>query len=105
MWFGKGDNDAWERHDALKAYCNVQREKSEERIYQDMDKIKKQLDELESRVMMMQTSKADITPRMADVEVKMAKLWSMLTETTPRNKEKLSRFGKMFGGQNKDKLL
>jgi len=42
--------------------------------------------------------------RIADLEVKMAKLWALLVETTPSNKEKLTKFGKRFGGAAKDRL-
>lgn len=41
----------------------------------------------------------DIPLRIADLEVKMAKLWGLLLETTPNGREKLSRFGKVFGGK------
>jgi hypothetical protein len=34
--------------------------------------------------------------RLVDLEVKMAKLWALLLETTPRNKDKLTRIGKMY---------
>lgn len=44
---------------------------------------------------------AEEKSRLADLEVKMAKLWSMLVETTPAGKEKLSKFGRRFGGQSK----
>lgn len=44
----------------------------------------------------------DAYERLADLEVKMAKLWSMLTEVNPiTNKEKLSKFGRRFGGKAK----
>lgn len=36
--------------------------------------------------------------RLAELEVKMAKLWSLLTETTPNGREKLSKLGRKFGG-------
>lgn len=42
--------------------------------------------------------------RLADLEVKMAKLWGLLIETTPLGKEKLSKFGRKFGGQSKNNL-
>lgn len=42
--------------------------------------------------------------RLADLEVKMAKLWGILLETTPKGKDKLTRFGKRFGGQSKQFL-
>ena len=41
----------------------------------------------------------DAYERLADLEVKMAKLWNLLVETTPRGKEKTTKFGRMFGGQ------
>ncbi len=46
----------------------------------------------------------DAYERIADLEIKMAKLWNALLETTPTGKTKLTRFGRMFGGQHKDKL-
>lgn len=42
--------------------------------------------------------------RLTELEVKMAKLWGVLMETTPRNKERLSRFGKLFGGRAREQL-
>jgi len=43
----------------------------------------------------------DVYERLADLETKMAKLWSLLLETTPRGKEKLTRYGKLYGGKLK----
>lgn len=40
--------------------------------------------------------------RIADLEIKMAKLWSALIEVTPQGKEKLTRYGKRFGGGLKE---
>ncbi len=37
--------------------------------------------------------------RIADLEVKMAKLWGLLTEQNAYGKEKLTKFGRKFGGQ------
>lgn len=45
---------------------------------------------------------AEEKARLADLEVKMAKLWGLLVETTPLGKDKLSKFGKRFGGKSKD---
>jgi len=39
----------------------------------------------------------DELSRLADLEVKMAKLWGILLETTPSGKDKASKFGKKFG--------
>ena len=44
---------------------------------------------------------AEEKSRLADLEVKMAKLWSLLVETTPLGKEKLSKIGRRFGGQSR----
>jgi len=37
--------------------------------------------------------------RIAELEIKMAKLWSMLLEVSPSGKDKISKFGRRFGGQ------
>ena len=42
--------------------------------------------------------------RLADLEIKMAKLWSILIESTPAGKDKLSKYGKRFGGMCKERL-
>jgi len=38
--------------------------------------------------------------RLADLEVKMSKLWTMLVEQTPTGKEKLNKFGRNFYKRN-----
>ncbi len=43
----------------------------------------------------------DEKERLADLEVKMSKLWGLLLETTPSGKEKVSKFGRRFGGKSK----
>ena len=43
----------------------------------------------------------DLGARVAELELKMSKLWSMLLETTPTGKQKLSTFGRKFGGMSK----
>jgi len=43
----------------------------------------------------------DLGARVADLEVKMAKLWDLLTTTTPSGQEKLSKVGRRFGGKSK----
>jgi len=40
----------------------------------------------------------DAYERIADLEVKMAKLWSLLTEQNQMGKDKLTKFGRRFGG-------
>lgn len=39
--------------------------------------------------------------RVAELELKMSKLWNMLLETTPTGKDKLTRFGRKFGGASR----
>lgn len=46
----------------------------------------------------------DELARLADLEVKMAKLWGILLETTPSGKDKISKFGRKFGGQIKQRI-
>lgn len=46
----------------------------------------------------------DIGARVAELEVKMAKLWGMLTTVTPTGEEKLSKTGKRFGGKSRHLL-
>jgi len=46
----------------------------------------------------------DIGGRVAELEVKMAKLWTMLTTVTPNGQEKLSKAGKRFGGKSRHLL-
>ena len=36
---------------------------------------------------------------LADLSIKMAKLWGLLTEKTPLGKEKLTKTGKRYGGK------
>ena len=46
----------------------------------------------------------DAYERLADLEVKMAKLWNLLITQTSTGKEKTTKFGRMFGGQAKQIL-
>jgi len=44
----------------------------------------------------------DIGARVAELEIKMGKLWGLLLETTPSGQDKLNRFAKKrFGGRSK----
>ncbi len=44
----------------------------------------------------------DIGARVAELELKMAKLWSLLLETSQATgKEKLTKFGRRFGGKSR----
>lgn len=42
----------------------------------------------------------EIGARVAELELKMSKLWALLIDYTPRKQEKLSKFGKKFGGKS-----
>lgn len=46
----------------------------------------------------------DAYERLADLEVKMARLWGLLTEELPSGKTKLSKFGRKFGGASTSML-
>lgn len=91
MWFKKGDDDAWERNNALRMQFRAEME----------EEIKKLRIELEARVKPMPV---DLHERVADVEVKLAKLWGLLVKTSPTGQERLSKHGRMFGGAARDKL-
>jgi len=67
-------------------------------VLNDRDLIIKDLQELEAQKESKPLSK-DNHERLAELEVKMAKLWGLLTEKDLRGKEKLSRQGRLFGGR------
>ncbi len=47
----------------------------------------------------------DLGARVSEIELKMAKLWSLLVDVSPyTNKEKLTKFGRKFGGRAKDHI-
>ncbi len=81
MWFNKRDDDAWERYDNLMMNMNLKISELEERLKRD-------------------SNPKDTQERLAELEVKMAKLWSLLTTVTPNGQDKLNRYGKLFGGKN-----
>lgn len=63
----------------------------------------KKYKELEDKYRVLELSKVpqNHEERIAELEIKISKLWSMLTETTVTGKDKLSKFGRRFGGQSK----
>lgn len=91
--------------------------KEEEELWQNPDEIvfngmRKELSKLGSQVsdlstqlssikdsMKSQDGRSDMPERLADCEVKLKKLWDLLTEKTPRGQDKLNKYGKMFGGK------
>lgn len=80
MWFAKGDDDAWARYDATMLQMNAKIAELEERLQRDKNP-------------------KDTQERLAEVEVKLSKLWALLTTQTPNGQDKLNRYGKMFGGK------
>ncbi len=71
--------------------------KVNEKMERDINILTAQIRTLESR----KEISVDLGARIAELELKMSKLWSMLLETTPTGKEKLSKFGRKFGGMSK----
>ena len=69
-------------------------------LHQVTGAIEKELEGLKKR----KDISEDTLSRIADLEVKMAKLWALLVETTPMGKEKLSKFGRRFGGKSKQDI-
>lgn len=89
MWFNKKDDERWQQYDA-----SIMRMRAE--MQEEMEKLRESLEK--------KPLPENFHDRLADLEVKMSKLWLMLTEKTPNGREKLSRYGRMFGGSARDKL-
>lgn len=70
------------------------RSSQDEQLYDLRKEIEKISQEKESKPL-----SKDNHERLAELEVKVAKLWGLLTEKDLRGKEKLSRMGRMFGGK------
>lgn len=69
-----------------------------ESLKDEISALQKEIERLKSRP----EYPPSINERIADLEIKMTRLWNLLTETTPMsNKTKLSKYGKMFGGKSK----
>jgi hypothetical protein len=68
---------------------------------QIMNEIKELRAELEKKPDKLEK---DAYERLADLEVKMAKLWNLLIMQTATGKEKPTKFGRMFGGQARQAL-
>lgn len=63
----------------------------------------KDLKELQNRKPSSDTS--ELSNRVADLEIKIAKIWHLAITTTPNGQEKLTKVGrKIFGGGSKFKL-
>jgi hypothetical protein len=89
MFFKKNDDERWQQYDA-----SIVRMRAE--MSAEIDKLRETLDK--------KPLPDNFHDRLADLEVKVSKLWMMLTEKSPTGKDKLSRYGRMFGGANRDKL-
>ncbi len=85
MWFAKGDDDAWARQDALR--MQLRAEFAEE--------IRKLRIEMEARLKPLPPEYGE---RLADTEVKIARLWGLLVKTTPTGQDRLTKHGRLFGG-------
>lgn len=82
MWFKKEDPEHWERYDSLMMNMNAKIAELEERLKRD-------------------NNPKDTQERLAELEVKMSKLWALLTTTTPNGQDKLNKYGKLFGGKTR----
>lgn len=72
---------------------------TQEEIFERLAELNKKIEELPLKT---PPSTQEFANRVADLEVKMAKLWALLVEYTPRNQEKLSKMGRRFGGKSKE---
>jgi hypothetical protein len=66
-----------------------------QKIKEDISIIKAELEKKPNKL------EKDVYERLADLEIKMSKLWSLLLETNQIGKEKLTKFGKLYGGKAK----
>lgn len=73
-------------------------------IQQQIDILTKEYASLLENQQKSPVNSMDYAQRLADLEVKMAKLWALLLETTPTGKDKLTKMGKFFGGKSKNML-
>lgn len=64
----------------------------------EIELLRQELKEVQTKLESFKSDPKALSERVADLEVKMAKLWALLLETTPRGQDKLSKFGRRFGG-------
>lgn len=69
-----------------------------QRNSRELENLRAELKVLNDKLEALKSDPKGMSERVADLEVKMAKLWTLLLETTPRGQDKLSKFGKRFGG-------
>lgn len=83
--------------------------KHDEKIRNEIDEmyqkiLEEELEKMEKKYaeLLVSPSNANTHPeRIAELEVKMAKLWGLLLTVTPKGEDKLTRTGKRFGGQSR----
>lgn len=64
----------------------------------DIEQLKASIEELKTERKPLEISAYE---RLADLEVKMSKLWALLVEERQPGRPKLSKFGRLFGGKAK----
>jgi len=88
MWFGKRDAEHWERYDELKRTMRAE-------MAEEVQKLRL---EMEARLKPMPEAYQE---RLAECEVKLAKLWTVLTKVSNTGQEGPSRAARvMFGGKS-----
>lgn len=71
-------------------------------LNKDIENIKHTLALLEAKLETLKETKTiseQDKDTLAELSIKMAKLWALLLEKTPNGKEKLSKTGKRYGGK------
>lgn len=96
MWFGKNDDEAWERIDAVRADFNVKMES----LRDEIAALKRAQDALSAALV---TQKAKLDPeqegRLTKLEARSAELWRLLTEESPATgRPKKSSLGRTIAG-------
>jgi hypothetical protein len=66
----------------------------------------KKYKELEEKYKTLEMARIPVNheERIAELEIKMAKLWNLLLEKSLKGEDKLTKFGRRFGGTNKSFL-
>ena len=73
-------------------------------LMENIIELKDKLAQMEIKLEKTPSSTQEYANRLADVEVKVSKLWTLLTTSTPNGQDKLSKYGKVFGGKSKGLL-
>ena len=71
-------------------------------LFDSVGQLKSEVDALNTKLYTNSpASTQELSNRIADLEVKMSKLWTLLTATTPNGTDRLTKYGKVFGGKSK----